>query len=119
MVQAYRSSPRAATGLRRALAAGMPRIMGDAMTPHDASSARDLEIALAFDPLTGLADLDPQLAELRAQADAVGISFDRHSVRNELQAATFRLRAPARVRLLIGRAGAIAIEISPATSSQS
>jgi para-aminobenzoate synthetase/4-amino-4-deoxychorismate lyase len=34
-------------------------------------------------------------------------------MRNELQAATFRLRKPRRVRLVLARSGAIAIEVSP------
>jgi hypothetical protein len=93
--------------------------MGDAVPSPNAPGARDLEVVLAFDPLAGLADLDPHLAALRARASAVGTAFDHHAVRNELQAATFRLRTSSRVRLLVGQGGAIAIEVSPAISSQS
>ena len=89
------------------------------MTPPAAAAPHDLEITLAFDPLAGLADLEQQLRALRTRADAIGLSFDRHGVRNELQAATFRLRSPAEVRLLIGRGGGVAIEVSPGGSSQS
>jgi 4-amino-4-deoxychorismate lyase/para-aminobenzoate synthetase/4-amino-4-deoxychorismate lyase len=71
----------------------------------------DLLETMAFDPHEGLRLLDLHLARLKASADALGFSFDRHAVRNELQAATFRLRAPSRVRLLVSRGGAVAIEV--------
>jgi 4-amino-4-deoxychorismate lyase/para-aminobenzoate synthetase/4-amino-4-deoxychorismate lyase len=66
---------------------------------------------MAFDPHEGLRLLDRHLARLKASADALGFSFDRHAVRNELQAATFRLRGASRVRLLVSRGGAVAIEV--------
>ena len=69
---------------------------------------------LAFDPITGIAALDERLAALKAEAAAAGYPFDRHALRNELQAATFRLREPRSVRLLVGPSGAIAIEVGPA-----
>jgi para-aminobenzoate synthetase / 4-amino-4-deoxychorismate lyase len=100
-------------GLRGSDAAGMAMPMGDAMPPAD------LELTLVFDPLAGLADLEPRLVALKARADDVGIPFDRHHLRNELQAATFRLRNPAQVRLLVGEGGGIAIEVTPERSSQS
>ncbi|GAA0656570.1 para-aminobenzoate synthetase/4-amino-4-deoxychorismate lyase [Sphingomonas insulae] len=74
----------------------------------------DLIETMAFDPEQGLALLDPHLERMRASARALGFRFDRHGARNELQAATFRLRAPARVRLLLAQSGAIAIEVAPA-----
>jgi para-aminobenzoate synthetase/4-amino-4-deoxychorismate lyase len=48
---------------------------------------------------------------LHASAEAFGFVFDRHAVRNELQAATFRLQAPAKLRLLLSAQGHIAIEL--------
>ncbi|MEH3157903.1 MAG: aminodeoxychorismate synthase component I [Sphingomonas taxi] len=74
----------------------------------------DLIETMAFDPETGLQQLDRHLARLTASAATLGFRFDRHGARNELQAATFRLRAPARVRLLLAQGGAIAIEVAPA-----
>lgn len=76
-------------------------------------TAFDLVETMAFDPDRGIALLDSHVARLRASAQALGFAFDRHLVRNELQAATFRLRAPARVRLLLSRSGAIAIGTAP------
>ena len=73
----------------------------------------DLIETMRFDPLEGLAYLERHLARMKASALALGFPFDRHTVRNELQAATFRLRHAAKVRLLLGPSGAIAIGASP------
>jgi para-aminobenzoate synthetase/4-amino-4-deoxychorismate lyase len=50
---------------------------------------------------------------MTASAEALGFRFDRHGARNELQAATFRLREARRVRLLLSERGQIAIEVGP------
>ena len=74
----------------------------------------DLIETMAFDPDDGMPLLERHLARMKASAEAFGFFFDRHGARNELQAATFRLRAAAKVRLLLARSGAIAIEVAPA-----
>ncbi|MGT2514251.1 aminotransferase class IV [Sphingomonas panni] len=80
----------------------------------DLAPARfDLIETMAFDPHTGIPLLERHLARLTASARALGFAFDRHATRNELQAATFRLREPARVRLLLSRSGAIAVDVTP------
>lgn len=71
----------------------------------------DLLETMAFDPLEGVRLLDLHLTRMKASAQALGFSFDRHAVRNELQAATFRLRERSRVRLLVSRRGSVAIEV--------
>ena len=71
----------------------------------------DLIETMRFDPEGGLARLDRHLARMKASADLFGFAFDRHAARNDLQAATFRLREPARVRLLLARGGAVAVEV--------
>lgn len=73
----------------------------------------DLIETMAFDPVGGIALLERHLERMRASAQAFGIPFDRHGVRNELQAATFRLRHPAKVRLLLSPDGRIAIGTAP------
>lgn len=73
----------------------------------------DLIETMRFDPEDGIALLERHLTRIKESAEALDFTFDRHSARNELQAATFRLRSPARVRLLLGRSGAIAIGINP------
>ena len=71
----------------------------------------DLIETMGFDPVDGLIRLERHLARMKASADAFGFAFDRHAARNELQAATFRLREPARVRLLASAKGSYAIEV--------
>ncbi|WP_085808348.1 aminodeoxychorismate synthase component I [Sphingomonas sp. TZW2008] len=73
----------------------------------------DLIETMRFDPAEGILLIERHLARMRDSAAALGYRFDRHDARNELQAATFRLRHPARVRLLAARAGGIAIEVAP------
>jgi len=73
----------------------------------------DLIETMRFGPEHGIALLERHLARMKASAATFGFAFDRHHVRNELQAATFRLRSPSRVRLLLAPSGAIAIGIAP------
>lgn len=83
--------------------------MPDAAPPRPA----DLVATMVFDPMIGILDLDAHLAVLKDQAGVLGYRFDRHDVRNDLQAATFRVRSAASVRLLVSPSGAIAIEVTP------
>ncbi|MBN9789334.1 aminodeoxychorismate synthase component I [Pseudonocardia sp. TMWB2A] len=73
----------------------------------------DLIETMAFDPNEGIARLERHLARLKASSEELGFAFDRHAARNELQAATFRLRAPAKIRMLLSRRGSISIETGP------
>ena len=67
---------------------------------------------MSFDPEAGIADLAAHLDRLAQAAEANGFKFDRHAVRNELQAATFGRRRPATARMLLSPSGAIAIEVT-------
>ena len=71
----------------------------------------DLIETMRFDPVEGIPRLERHLARMKASAAAFGIAFDRHQARNELQAATFRLRTAVRIRLLTAASGRTAIEI--------
>ncbi|TGX38817.1 aminodeoxychorismate synthase component I [Sphingomonas naasensis] len=73
----------------------------------------DLIETMRFDPMDGIPLLERHLTRMKHSAETFGFAFDRHSVRNELQAATFRLRGASKVRLLLGPSGAISIGISP------
>ena len=73
----------------------------------------DLIETMRFDPEAGIAELERHLARMKRSAAALGFTFDRHHARNELQAATFALRAPRRLRLLLSRSGALAVETRP------
>ncbi|MCJ8157285.1 aminodeoxychorismate synthase component I [Sphingomonas sp. LaA6.9] len=78
---------------------------------HGADSGFDIVETMGFDPSEGVLHLERHLARMRASAEIFGFAYNHHAARNELQAATFRLRAPARVRLMLGRSGALAVEI--------
>lgn len=85
--------------------------MESLISPVAQVASFDLIETMAFDPETGLPMLERHLARLSLSADALGFRFDRHALRNELQAATFALTQPARLRLLLGPTGEVAIEV--------
>ena len=72
----------------------------------------DLFETMRFEPEEGIIRLEEHVARLGASAKTFGFAFDRHEIRNELHAATFRLGVPSRVRLVLGASGAIAIEVT-------
>lgn len=73
----------------------------------------DLIETMRFEPDNGIALLELHLARMKASAAALGFAFDRHALRNQIQALCFELDAPARVRLLVSRSGASALETAP------
>jgi para-aminobenzoate synthetase/4-amino-4-deoxychorismate lyase len=73
----------------------------------------DLIETMRFDPHDGVVELERHLARMKRSAEVLGFAFDRHQARNELQAATFFLKAPRRLRLLLSRTGAICVEARP------
>lgn len=79
----------------------------------DGAARFDLVETMRFDPRDGVAELERHLQRMKASADTFGFPFDRHETRNELQAATFRLREPRKLRLLLSPTGAISIESRP------
>jgi para-aminobenzoate synthetase/4-amino-4-deoxychorismate lyase len=73
----------------------------------------DLIETMAFDSEEGIVLLERHIERMRRSAELFGFAFDRHSARNELQAATFRLRGAARIRLLLAAGGAVSVETGP------
>lgn len=73
----------------------------------------DLIETMRFDPEGGIADLDRHLDRLDGSAARFDFPFNRHAARNELQAATFRRKEPAMLRLLLSPKGTMAIELKP------
>ena len=73
----------------------------------------DLIETMRFEPDSGIALLELHLARMKASAAALGFAFDRHALRNQIQALCFELDAPARVRLMVSRSGASALETGP------
>src|SRR3546814_6414602 len=65
---------------------------------------------MRFDPDEGIIHLSHHLERMEESARKFGFAFNRHDIRNELQAAVFNLRQHVRVRLLLCRSGAVAIE---------
>jgi len=73
----------------------------------------DLIETMRFEALDGFVDLERHLGRMKASAEQLGFAFNRHDCRNDLQAATFRLTDDARIRLMLSRTGAVAIEVRP------
>jgi len=76
-----------------------------------ASGGFDLIETMAFTPEDGIALLELHLERARESAAKLGFSFDRHAIRNAIQALCFDAEGPARVRLVASRSGAYALEI--------
>ncbi|MEY4237860.1 MAG: aminodeoxychorismate synthase component [Pseudomonadota bacterium] len=73
----------------------------------------DLIETMAFTPDGGIPLLEFHLERIKASAAELGFAFDRHAVRNAIQALCFEADAPSRVRLVTARSGAYTLEISP------
>ncbi len=73
----------------------------------------DLIETMRFEPAHGIARLELHLERMKSSAQAFGFEFDRHAARNQLHAATFHLDSLSKIRLLLSKRGAIAIEIRP------
>lgn len=73
----------------------------------------DLIETMRFEPECGIALLEEHLARMKASAAALGFVFDRHALRNQIQALCFELEVPAKMRLLVSRSGASALETAP------
>jgi len=71
----------------------------------------DLIETMRFDAEQGIVELARHLDRLGRSATRFGFKFDRHGARNELQAATFRRKERAMVRLLLSPTGAMAIQV--------
>lgn len=94
--------------------AGISEAIGpEGANVNDAMSGFDLIETMAFDPNEGILNLERHLERMKTSAAELGFAFDRHDARNELQAATFRFREPCKIRLLLSRTGALAIESRP------
>ena len=77
-----------------------------------AAGGADLIETMRFTPDTGIALLELHLERIKASAAELGFAFDRHAVRNAIQALCFEADAPAKLRLLSSRSGAYCLELS-------
>lgn len=84
-----------------------------ASSPDHSAPAFDLIETMAFDPEIGIALLELHLARMKRSAATLGFQFDRHALRNQIQALCFELDTPAKLRLMSARSGASALEVQP------
>ena len=68
---------------------------------------------MAFTPKDGIHQLELHLERMKASAAELGFSFDRHAVRNAIQALCFEAEVPSKVRLTLARSGAHSLEVAP------
>jgi para-aminobenzoate synthetase/4-amino-4-deoxychorismate lyase len=78
-----------------------------------AAAGADLIETMRFTPDEGMPLLELHLERIKASAAQLGFAFDRHAVRNAIQALCFDAEQPAKVRLLAARSGAHSLELSP------
>jgi para-aminobenzoate synthetase/4-amino-4-deoxychorismate lyase len=74
------------------------------------ASSADLIETMAFDPAHGIALLELHLERMKASAAALRFEFDRHALRNAIHVLCFDLDAPSRVRLVVSKNGAHALD---------
>nr|WP_086492390.1 aminodeoxychorismate synthase component I [Novosphingobium panipatense] len=72
----------------------------------------DLIETMCFTPEKGIPLLELHLERIRASAETLGFSFDRHALRNAIQALCFDAEAPSKLRLVASRSGAYALELA-------
>jgi len=77
-----------------------------------AAGGFDLIETMAFTPDGGIALLELHLERIKASAAELGFAFDRHAVRNAIQALCFEADRPSKVRLTVARSSAYTLEIA-------
>lgn len=82
-------------------------------TASQSAAAFDLIETMAFSADDGIGLLELHLERLKASAAELGFTFDRHAVRNAIQALCFEADGAATLRLVISRSGAYSLELSP------
>lgn len=78
---------------------------------RDLPASFDLIETMAFTPDNGVPLLELHLERIKASAAELGFVFDRHAVRNAIQALCFDAEKPARLRLVSARSGAFCLEL--------
>ena len=73
----------------------------------------DLIETMRFEPMAGILRLEQHLERMKSSALAFGFEFDRHELRNRLHASIFHLERLSKIRLMVSRHGAQAVEIWP------
>jgi len=73
----------------------------------------DLIETMRFEPMAGILRLEDHLERMKCSAASFGFEFDRHELRNRLHASVFHLDRLSKIRLMVSRHGAQAVEIWP------
>ena len=73
----------------------------------------DLIETMRFEPMAGILRLEDHLERMKSSAASFGFEFDRHDLRNRLHASIFHLDRLSKIRLMVSRHGAQAVEIWP------
>jgi para-aminobenzoate synthetase/4-amino-4-deoxychorismate lyase len=73
----------------------------------------DLIETMRFEPAAGILRLEHHLDRMASSAAAFGFECDRHQLRNHLQESIFNLDRLSKIRLMVSRHGAQAVEIRP------
>lgn len=76
-----------------------------------AAASFDLIETMRFSPDEGVPLLDLHMERVGESARTFGFAFDRHEVRNAIQALSFAAEAPAKMRLLVARSGRFSLEM--------
>ena len=79
---------------------------------RESAAGFDLIETMAFTPDNGIPLLELHLERIKASAAGLGFSFDRHAVRNAIQALCFDADKPAKLRLVAARSGAYSLELA-------
>jgi len=79
---------------------------------RESAAGFDLIETMAFTPDEGIPLLELHLERIKTSASELGFSFDRHAVRNAIQALCFDADRPAKLRLMASRSGAYSLELA-------
>ena len=81
-------------------------------SPDNTAAGFDLIETMAFLPEDGVPLLELHLERLKESAAQLGFRFDRHAVRNAIQALCFDADGPSRLRLMASRNGSYSLELA-------
>jgi para-aminobenzoate synthetase/4-amino-4-deoxychorismate lyase len=72
----------------------------------------DLIETMRFTPEEGIPLLELHLERLRESTQVLGFAYDRHALRNAIQALCFDAERPSKLRLIAARSGAFSLELT-------
>lgn len=86
--------------------------IGEAAPPPRDQARFDLIETMRFTPDDGIPLLELHLERLRESTQTLGFEYDRHALRNAIQALCFDAERPSRLRLVAARSGAFSLELT-------